>query len=553
MNRIDRLLDCADLPEIPVETLAPERISGITERTLELVHAQTKTRAPRRTLRGIFAAAAAAAVLCTSAFAAQRLGLIDFTAIFGAKSAELAEHTKTYEAYPAAKEDAAPAPAAKAGDYHITPVSAYAAKTLLYVTVDCSRTKDSVPAFQESGLRLGLSGFDTAQMLSLDAADPRYVLCAPLDGPMEAGEEVTVYLTDGETQTELLHVPVEEAEAGAETEFSSGTLTRAVFTQISLYVEGNCGAGNEPAKNGTLDFSGFSIELYDSVQTRPKWDLQGYLVRCETEADGTFRLEWAFTKQTPFSFRTLHYDGQDYELPELTPGETVAEETVPRFGTTAQTQDYTFTLESVTADENAACAIVRVEPRTEYGAAHMGQNMPQWTAAFSNRTAGTGSFGSKLLQSGPEADRYLLWCTGNGTPFAEGDVLDAQILDILEPGDTSTHSYDLFCETLGPVLQGSACAEGRTYRAVLTPLTFRLEDTRGGSVDGRSFPEVSISFRDGTVQTLHRNEDFGTPGLARLHMSGTEEKLIWEGLFTAAIDPAEVTGVTMDGVFYATE
>lgn len=59
------------------------------------------------------------------------------------------------------------------------------------------------------------------------------------------------------------------------------------------------------------------------------------------------------------------------------------------------------------------------------------------------------------------------------------------------------------------------------------------------------------SFHDGTVQMLQRNEAFGTPGLVRLHVSGTEEKLIWEGLYTAAIDPAEVLGITIDGVFYA--
>ena len=66
MNRIDQVLDCMALPELPVGELAPERISGITERTLELVHTKTKTRAPRRTLRGVFAAAAAAAVLFLS-------------------------------------------------------------------------------------------------------------------------------------------------------------------------------------------------------------------------------------------------------------------------------------------------------------------------------------------------------------------------------------------------------------------------------------------------------------------------------------------------------
>ena len=45
MNRIDQLLNCMDMPELPVGELAPERISGITEETFKLMHAQTKKRA----------------------------------------------------------------------------------------------------------------------------------------------------------------------------------------------------------------------------------------------------------------------------------------------------------------------------------------------------------------------------------------------------------------------------------------------------------------------------------------------------------------------------
>ena len=40
------MLDCVDLPELPVGELAPERISSITERTFKLVHAQTNELAP---------------------------------------------------------------------------------------------------------------------------------------------------------------------------------------------------------------------------------------------------------------------------------------------------------------------------------------------------------------------------------------------------------------------------------------------------------------------------------------------------------------------------
>ena len=94
MNRIDLLLDCMDLPEIPVDALAPERVLQITEKTFTLVRSQTKKRMPRRAVRGLLAAALAVAVLCTSAFAAQKLGLVDFSSIFGAKGATLDESAK---------------------------------------------------------------------------------------------------------------------------------------------------------------------------------------------------------------------------------------------------------------------------------------------------------------------------------------------------------------------------------------------------------------------------------------------------------------------------
>lgn len=67
MNNIDRILQSAELPELPVEALSDARQAGILSGALQLVRQDAKKRSRRRVLRIVAAAAAAVAVLCGAA------------------------------------------------------------------------------------------------------------------------------------------------------------------------------------------------------------------------------------------------------------------------------------------------------------------------------------------------------------------------------------------------------------------------------------------------------------------------------------------------------
>lgn len=67
MNNIDTILQSADLPELPVETLSDERQAKILSGAMQLVRQDAKKRSRRRVVRIVAAAAAAIAVLCGAA------------------------------------------------------------------------------------------------------------------------------------------------------------------------------------------------------------------------------------------------------------------------------------------------------------------------------------------------------------------------------------------------------------------------------------------------------------------------------------------------------
>ena len=67
MNRIDRILQAAVLPDVPVESLPEARQAGILNGTMQLVQQDAKKHGRKRVIRIMIAAAAAIAVLCGAA------------------------------------------------------------------------------------------------------------------------------------------------------------------------------------------------------------------------------------------------------------------------------------------------------------------------------------------------------------------------------------------------------------------------------------------------------------------------------------------------------
>lgn len=67
MNRIDRILQAAALPDVPVEALPEDRQAGILNGTMQLVQQDAKKHGLKHVIRIMIAAAAAIAVLCGAA------------------------------------------------------------------------------------------------------------------------------------------------------------------------------------------------------------------------------------------------------------------------------------------------------------------------------------------------------------------------------------------------------------------------------------------------------------------------------------------------------
>ena len=67
MNRIDRILQTAALPDMPVKALPEDRQAGILSGTMQLVRQAAKKHSRKRVIRIMIAAAAAIAVLCGAA------------------------------------------------------------------------------------------------------------------------------------------------------------------------------------------------------------------------------------------------------------------------------------------------------------------------------------------------------------------------------------------------------------------------------------------------------------------------------------------------------
>jgi hypothetical protein len=94
---IEDLLDDAMLPEIPVAPVSLDLTERICDKTMKKIQ---KMQHPRRIrpMRVAIAAAAAAALLCGSAFAAYENGWFGFDQVFGAETAQVEPHIVVYSA-----------------------------------------------------------------------------------------------------------------------------------------------------------------------------------------------------------------------------------------------------------------------------------------------------------------------------------------------------------------------------------------------------------------------------------------------------------------------
>ena len=248
-------------------------------------------------------------------------------------------------------------------------------------------------------------------------------------------------------------------------------------------------------------------------------------------------------------------------------------------GVSAETDDFTFTLESMLVSRNSLYAIMRIDAKTDDAAAELAAipetdgyqkelNRMLWVGAHNNTNFG--GFG---------ADHRLEWKNGGMSMEimqVEGSTAYALLTNIggeFEPGDRilfdmSHHdqNVDLFEipvpeqleQELVIKLDGESGPDDRYcwQTATISPISFQLDGTYGSGETSNE--AVSITLKDGTNFALssaengHEDSPYGTYGSWGSSYAGSwesnEVKETW--LFSQLIDLSDLASITVDGVTY---
>ena len=596
---INDLLKDIPTPELPVPALSPRRQERIQQMTMKKITSQ-RTQPRRHPLRTAVIAGAAAVLLCGSAFAAYEWDLFDFRSLFGDGAEVLEDHITTFQPQNQTPADAqggtASALRATAEDYHFTLVRTPAVSdTLIYAELDVSKTDASAPDFSDSGLTLEIVGYPSSSYALLDGENARIVVYTQLTS-VQKPDTLTFSLSGGDTASTILEdTPVEQLTArtadftGMDGENADYVLDSAAATDTSLRVTGHFRDG---AARSSLDASGtfyqgngetgYPAPLYDKTMdqfdsSQQQEDVEGYLITRELGDDGSFTLEWMFTK--PYSgASTLRFGGLTYSLPQPEDIAPVAQpEAAASTSTVMDTQDYRFSLESMTAVPNGIYAIVDAEPLTEYGKTHLDTLENALLLSDVTHPAG-GTVGSQRIESGDELVRLLVWRVEEESSIQSGDLISFEVT-VMEDGDTAPHTYSLFSAPLDDLLTDSVSltGSGSYSTALLTPLTLHLEQTidLGLSPDAdptqcaeqmeqlgaMETPEITVTLTDGSSYTIldgtwHAGDaDLGQYGTLALSTSGQEQEdgsvtISHTLLFTQPVQLRDIASVTIDGQIY---
>lgn len=588
---INDLLKDIPTPELPVPPVSPRRQERIQQMTMKKIKSE-RTNHHRHPMKRAILAGAAAVLLCGSAFAAYEWNLFDFRTLFGSGAEVLEDHITTFQPQEQTPTSAqggfASAVRGTLEDYNVTLIgSPEVSDTLISATFDVSKTDTAAPDFSESGLKLEIEGYESHSYALWDGENARITVYAQTDS---APDTLTFALTDGETANNVLEdVAVEHLTARTAdfTDLDTGSadyvLDSATATDTSLRVTGHC---RNDASADALDASGtfyagdretgYPAPLYDKSMDQfdfatQQEDVEGYLITREIEENGSFTLEWMFVKHYSGG-TTLEFDGQSYVIPVQEDTEPVdVPEPAASDSMVTDTQDYRFSLESMTAVPNGIYAIVDVEPLTEYGKAHLESPGDSLLCSDVTHTSG-GTVGSQIIESSDELVRILAWSVEDESSVQSGDLISFEVT-VNEDGDTAPHSYALFHAPIDSVLTDSVSlsGDGDYDSAVLTPLTLHVERIirPDGDADAQTEamglamgkPEITLTMTDGSSNSLLDDNwhpdtvDLGQYGTLAASTEGDRQDdgsviISHTLLFTQPVDLSEIATVTVDGTVY---
>ncbi len=596
---IDDLLKDIPTPELSVPPVSPRRQERIQQMTMKKIKSEA-LRKHRNPAKLAVIAGAAAVLLCGSAFAAYEWNLFDFHSLFGSDAEVLEEHITTFQPQAqipnAAQGGFTDAVRGTLGDYNVTLIgNPEVSDTLITATFTVSKKATSAPDFSKSGLTLEISGYESHSYAHWDGENTQLTVYAQTDSAPDA---LTFCLTDGESTNNVLKDVAVERLTARTADFSDKdagdagyVLDSATATDTSLRVTGHfVNATGQDTLNASGTFyqgdpeTGYPAPLYDKSMdqfdfaTRQE-DVEGYLLTRDIKGDGSFTLEWMFVKRYSGG-TTLEFGGQRYVIPTQEETEPVdVPEPAASNSTVTDTQDYRFSLESMTAVPNGIYAIVDVESLTDYGKANLTSSNYDLLCSDATHLSG-GTVGSQIIESSEELVRLLVWSVEDESSVQSGDLISFEVT-VMEDGDTAPHCYPLFNAPIASVITDSVSLSGNgDYdTAVLTPLTLHLEKTidLGLSKDASAterlekmdaldpgFPEIALTMTDGSSYTILDSDWYPSADGANLGQYGTLI-LSTEGkdqddnsviishtlLFTQPVDLSKIAYVTIDGITYA--
>lgn len=568
MNETDRFPDLRNIPP-----LSPQRQERILNLTMKKIQAQPQPRRRKWALPVL--AAAVVLLLAGTVFAAGSLGLFDLSRLFGDRAELLAPGITQYDPTPETVLEAqSPLDAATitAEDYHFQLLdSVTLGSGLLYARLDVSRVDDAVADFPASGDGLRLGDYDASWFTEFSDGNTRRIVAYAL-ADASVPEAVDVALVqDGSSLLLFDQTAVTKAETHTMSFDKTGdcVLQKAALSSVGLMVWGSC-TGTLSAEAVLTSAGGYPLPLHDtpaaslaSSSDEASEDGAGYLVQRQVNEDGSFQLTWLFTKPFAPACSSLTFSGVVYDISGQTPVQPTAPAPyVPVLGTSADTQDYRFTLETVSATSDSICAIVAMEPLTDYGRSHMDAT-PELVVSCQTKQC-SGSSNAILVEATEAKNRYLVFFVGQGAEAMEaGDILCFELLSIYEDGDTAERSYHLFDTALEQVAEAVTLTpetESRFSEVRLTPMTLSLTgpipgDSPEAVEQGLAVPEVVLTYKDGVTETIldgtAARTPFGQPGILSSELQRTENGLGCQTyLLSLPVDPAAVDYITIDGVIF---
>ena len=240
----------------------------------------------------------------------------------------------------------------------------------------------------------------------------------------------------------------------------------------------------------------------------------------------------------------------------------------PRYATAAQTKDYRFTLRSLTASDKIIYAVVDVEARTEWGAAHI-DNVPEFAVGNDTHQSSGTLMDARLLSAGEGVRRYLIGEVGSSPVNEVADTISFSLLELYEEGDMRGHPYHLFDVKLESLVSGAILLcepEGEptynvTWNSVNTdPVGMLIVGLLEGKRYESAWPTVELVFKDGSRETVvypewRVKEEPASPHEALLvDFTGQHDGTARLSLtFAEPIDPAALAAVVVDGQTFAVD